>query len=203
MMHPPSGRPSAARPRRAPWVVTEIWERREPGRRVADVGRGGESHYGVMPVNADVRVGVVDVFVIHPAPSGWRVLVLQRARDTRCPMAWEAVHGRLEPGESPEEGALREVREETGLEVQRLYSIRVQPFYVVKLRVVELSVVFAAFVESRAALLGEEHQRYEWLTVDEALTRFAWPSERQSLREAVELLGGGDAGPLEDVLRVV
>jgi hypothetical protein len=36
----------------------------------------------------------------------------------------------------------------------------------------------------------------------EAAARFAWPRERRALEDAVVLLGTGDAGPVEDVLRV-
>lgn len=155
----------------------------------------------------DIRVGVVDVYVIRrrtAGPDGWRVLCLQRALDTRCPTAWETVHGRLEPGERPEEGAVREVREETGLTAERLYSICVQPFYLQKFGVVQLSVVFCAFVEEPAEVtMGSEHQAYRWLSVDEALRTFVWPRERQALVEIVQLLAAGDAGPVEDVLRVV
>ena len=50
--------------------------------------------------------------------------------------------------------------------------------------------------------LGPEHERYEWLAVADAMSRFAWPREKRALADAVALLGGGDAGPVEDVLRV-
>jgi 8-oxo-dGTP pyrophosphatase MutT (NUDIX family) len=150
-----------------------------------------------------VNVGTIDVYLIAPDPAGWGVLALQRAHGTRCPTAWETVHGRIEPGESPEQAAVREVREETGLEVRRLYNVIVQPFYLHTLATVELAVVFAAFVDRDDPLtLGEEHMRHEWLSPDAALERFVWPRERQALRDVLQLLGSGDAGPVEDVLRV-
>ena len=150
-----------------------------------------------------VNVGTIDVYLIAPDPAGWGVLALQRAHGTRCPTAWETVHGRIEPGESPEQAAVREVREETGLEVRRLYNVIVQPFYLHTLATVELAVVFAAFVNRDDLLtLGEEHMRHEWLSPDAALERFVWPRERQALRDVLQLLGTGDAGPVEDVLRV-
>lgn len=150
-----------------------------------------------------VNVGTVDVYLVAPDPAGWDVLTLQRAPQTRCPTAWETVHGRIEPGESPEQAAVREVREETGLEVRRLYNVIVQPFYLHKLATVELAVVFAAFVQRGDPItLGEEHMRYEWLSPDAALDRFAWPRERQALRDILQLLRDGHAGPVEDVLRV-
>jgi len=151
----------------------------------------------------EVRVGVVDVFLVWPGEE-WRVLVLQRdASGTRCPLAWETVHGRIEPGERPEEAALREVREETGFEVERLYNVTTQAFYLHGFGSVQVAVVFAAFVrEPSPPVLGVEHGRAEWLTPDAARTRFAWPREREALDHVRQLLGGGDAGALEDVLRV-
>jgi len=152
---------------------------------------------------AELSIGTVDVYVVRPLSAGWRVLVLQRASGTRCPTSWEAVHGRLEPGEEPEDAAAREVIEETGLEIERLYSITVRPFYLYRNRTVQLACVFCAFVKEPAQVtLGDEHQAHDWLDLDAAMQRFAWPSEREAMREIVQLLGGGDAGALEDVLRV-
>jgi len=155
------------------------------------------------PSVSQLSIGTIDVYVIRPLREGWRVLVLQRALDTRCPTAWEAVHGHIESGEEPEDAAIREVREEAGLEVARLYNVTVQPFYLHRSHTVQLAVVFAAFVDEPATLtLGAEHQRGEWLSVDDALERFQWPREREALREIAHLLRTGDAGPVEDVLRV-
>jgi type II secretory ATPase GspE/PulE/Tfp pilus assembly ATPase PilB-like protein/8-oxo-dGTP pyrophosphatase MutT (NUDIX family) len=155
------------------------------------------------PSVSQLSIGTVDAYVIRPLREGWRVLVLQRALDTRCPTAWETVHGHIEPGEEPEDAAVREVREESGLEVARLYNVTVQPFYLHRSHTVQLAVVFAAFVDDPATLtLGPEHQRAEWLAVGDALERFQWPREREALREIEHLLRGGDAGPVEDVLRV-
>ena len=150
----------------------------------------------------DVTVGVVDVYVIRPS---WHVLVLQRATNTRCPGSWETVHGHIETTstERPEAAAVREVREETGLTVERLYNVTVQPFYLHRYQAVQLAVVFAAFVaEDSQVVLGPEHQRAEWLTVDEALARYTWPRSRAALNDIVDLLHTGDAGVAEDVLRV-
>jgi dATP pyrophosphohydrolase len=153
---------------------------------------------------AHISIGTIDVYVIRPLLAEWRVLVLQRALDTRCPTAWETVHGRIEDGEEPEDAALRELREETGLTPTRLYNVTVHPFYLHTTHTVQMAVVFAAFVSEPAVVTtGPEHTRSEWLNVGAALERFAWPREREALREIVHLLHAGNAGPVEDVLRVI
>jgi hypothetical protein len=50
--------------------------------------------------------------------------------------------------------------------------------------------------------LSPEHARAEWLSVEEAARRYAWPRSAIALREAVYLLREGDGGVVDDVLRV-
>lgn len=152
-----------------------------------------------------VRVSLVDIYVLQPATAeGWQVLTLRRAPGGRSPGAWETVHGHLEPGENPVAGALRELKEETGLEPTRLYNAsRLEAFYRHASDEVALAPVFAAVVESgSAATLSAEHDRAEWLSPGQAAQRFCWPRERRSLADVLELLAGGDAGLVEDVLLV-
>jgi 8-oxo-dGTP pyrophosphatase MutT (NUDIX family) len=149
-----------------------------------------------------VRVAVVDVFVLRRRSGEWDALVLERAPGVRCPGAWETVHGNVEPGERPEQAAIREVREETGLAVERLYNVTVQPFYLHQQSVVMLAVVFAAVVPDAPLHLGPEHTRAEWLPIGDAARRFAWPRERANVKDVEVLLSGGDAGSVEDVLRI-
>ena len=149
-----------------------------------------------------VRVGVVDVFVLRRRGAAWDALLLERAPGVRCPGAWETVHGSIEPGERPEDAAIREVKEETGLAVERLYNVTVQPFYLHQTTTVMLAVVFAAIVADAPFRLSPEHTRAEWMPIAQAEQRFAWPSERKNVRDVGILLAAGDAGAVEDVLRV-
>lgn len=150
-----------------------------------------------------ITAGVVEVFAIRHNGGDWRILLLQRADDGKRPNSWETVYGKIDSREKPEKAAVRELREETGLEPEALYNVTVSSFYLHTTGTVQMCVTFAAFVPDDAdVILGEEHQRYEWLTVDEACERFTWPREAHALRDAQRLLGSGDAGPAEDVLRI-
>jgi 8-oxo-dGTP pyrophosphatase MutT (NUDIX family) len=148
--------------------------------------------------------GVVEVYVIRQDAGDWRALVLQRAADSKRPGSWETVYGKIDAGERPEQAALRELREETGLEVKSLYNVTVSAFFLHASQTIQLAIVFAAFVDDSSEVnLSEEHQRFDWLPVDEACNRFTWPRAAQALRDARHLLARGDAGPVEDVLRVI
>ena len=151
-----------------------------------------------------VGVSLVDVYVLRGAGASLECLALRRGRDGRCPGSWETVHGHIEPGETPATAAQRELQEETGLAATRLYNLsRVELFYQHRPDHVAMVPVFAAFVPQDATVrLSAEHDRCEWLTPETARQRFAWPRERRTVDDLVVLLGRGDAGAVEDVLRV-
>ena len=151
-----------------------------------------------------IVAGVVEVYVIRHNGGDWRVLVLQRSPTASRPGSWELVYGKIDAGERPERGAVRELREETGLEVRALYDVTVNSFYLHATQTIQMSIVFAAFVSDDSEVtLGEEHQRFEWLSVDEACDRFTWPRAARGLKDVWHLLARGDAGPAEDALRVL
>jgi 8-oxo-dGTP pyrophosphatase MutT (NUDIX family) len=151
-----------------------------------------------------IRVSLVDVYVLRPGGSGLECLMLRRSPAGRCPGSWEAVHGHIEVGETPADAAQRELEEETGLRPERLYNLsRVETFYQHRSDEVALVPVFVAFVGGDTTVrLGPEHDRHEWLPPSAAGERFAWPRERRALEDVLRLLGRGDAGSVEDVLRV-
>jgi type II secretory ATPase GspE/PulE/Tfp pilus assembly ATPase PilB-like protein/8-oxo-dGTP pyrophosphatase MutT (NUDIX family) len=153
------------------------------------------------PISVDV--GTIECYVVHAHPDGWRVLLLQRAQTTIRPGSWEVVTGTIDLGERPEDAAVREAGEETGLPVDRLYCVAVQPFYLPRRSSIQMSVVFAALVDDPGAVvLSDEHQRFEWLSVHAAMERCTWPRTRRTIGDIVQLLGPDNIHRVEDVLRV-
>jgi 8-oxo-dGTP pyrophosphatase MutT (NUDIX family) len=151
-----------------------------------------------------VRTSLVDVYVLRGEGASLECLVLRRGKGGRCPGSWETVHGHIEAAERPAGAAARELEEETGLTPIGLYNLsRVELFYQHRTDEVALVPVFAAFVAGDATVrLGEEHDGFEWLSLPDARHRFAWPRERRALDDIVTLLESGNAGPVDDVLRV-
>lgn len=151
-----------------------------------------------------VRTSLVDVYVLRMSGAALECLALRRAPGGRCPGSWETVHGHIEGTEQPAGAAARELEEETGLTPMSLYNLsRVELFYQHRTDQVSLVPVFAAFVAQDASVrLGSEHDHFEWLSPEAARLRFAWPRERRAVDDILTLLASGNAGPVDDVLRV-
>jgi dATP pyrophosphohydrolase len=132
----------------------------------------------------DVLTGSISTYVftmLHGRPS---FLALFRADGLLHARTWQAVHGRIDPGEKAYETAWRETLEETGLTPQRFFKLDyVETFYSEVTDAAHLVPVFAAFVEGAPGVaLSDEHTAYEWCELDDVLKRFVWPSQWEAVR---------------------
>ena len=111
------------------------------------------------------RPDLVDVWLFRIDPErGLEILLLRRAPQRTLAGLWQGVSGRLEDGESIVDGALRELREETGLvpaDLEAFYDLdQVNSFHVAALDGVVTAAVFAARLGPETAVrLSHEHDR--------------------------------------------
>ena len=125
--------------------------------------------------------------------------MLRRAASARTAGSWEIVHGRIERDEKPAAAARRELHEETGFTAATLYSIAVNPFYLLKTDTVQLAIAFAAEVKGTRVTLGEEHDAAKWVSIATAAKSLVWPRDVEAVRTAVRLLS--DRAVIESTLR--
>jgi 8-oxo-dGTP diphosphatase len=110
-------------------------------------------------------------------------LLLHRSGRDGSPF-WQGVSGWIEEGEAPHLAALRELREETGLDAVELYGVdAVFDLYAWKRGTVEAIVPFAALVPGDSQpRLSEEHDEWRWEPLAEAVNRVPYEPQRATLR---------------------
>lgn len=85
---------------------------------------------------------------------------------------WDFPKGKIEPGETSEQAALREIKEETGLGVNLDTSFEHRLFYKFKNREGELVSkqvsFYVALSNSKEVTISEEHTGFKWLSYEEA-----------------------------------
>jgi 8-oxo-dGTP pyrophosphatase MutT (NUDIX family) len=136
--------------------------------------RDAVSAGGVVYRHRDGRVEVV--LVAHPSTDGW---VLPK--------------GRPEPGETIEQTALREVTEETGLEVEIVAEVGADhySFAVPEERVRINKVVHHYLMEPRGgdfSLHDGEHEDVGWFDINEAFRVLTFDSQRDIMEQASMLI---------------
>jgi 8-oxo-dGTP diphosphatase len=127
---------------------------------------------------------VVGAAILDGDPPGCRVLVTQRAEPPHLAGYWEFPGGKVEPGETDAQAAIRELREELSVEIEPGASLG--PAQPVGDRY-QLRVYAAALIRGEPVL--SEHSAIRWVGAAE-LALLDWlPADRPflpALRQVVE-----------------
>ena len=136
-----------------------------------------------MPQEVPVRAFAISAFICRGQGEDTEVLLLRRTGQILNGI-WCQVAGGIEAGEAAWQAALREIREETGLVPERLYSANIlEQFYEADRECISLIPVFVGFINSDQNVeLNDEHSEYAWLTFREAEERLPFAGQRAVLR---------------------
>ena len=125
---------------------------------------------------------VVDVHLVRWEDGVPCYLVLQRSPGQLYEHIWQGVTGKIKPGETAWQAALREVDEETGLKVLKIWTVdRVNFYYEAAADRMNSIPVFGVELAGGEVTLSAEHQAYRWCSVEEADGRLLWEQQRQGL----------------------
>lgn len=98
---------------------------------------------------------------------------------------WDFPKGHIEKGETEEQAALRELKEETGLSgsIVQGFNHKIAYFYTHEGKRLRKEVTFfIARADAGNVVLSSEHKKFEWLPFDDALKRVTFDSAREVLR---------------------
>ena len=138
--------------------------------------------------------GIVEVCIFRRISGKPQYLLLQRTdNEDLYPGLWQIVTGSIKKNESAVTAALREVKEETGLNVKRFWSVPVvDSYYDLRNDAVQTVPVFSVEVDDISDVcLSNEHQCYKWLVYKDANKRIVWPGQRQALEIVHKYIIGG------------
>ena len=129
----------------------------------------------------------VSCFVFHAFADSTKVLLLRRVGEP-LDGEWCHIAGRLEGTEKAWEGAIREVKEETSLDLDRLYTANiVEQFYSDYVDAISVVPVFVGFVDTTPEIqLNHEHDTFKWMSLEEAREAFPFPSQGRTLKTVWE-----------------
>jgi 8-oxo-dGTP pyrophosphatase MutT (NUDIX family) len=140
--------------------------------------------------------------VLHRAGEGWNVAVIEPQSEPGAKKASKKVlalpKGLVDPGEKPEQTALREVHEETGLvatmvaklgDVKYVYVrswgdgeqvFKIVSFFLLRYR--------SGDIDDLAAEMRVEVKRASWIALEEAAGKLAYRGEREMVKRAQQYL---------------
>jgi len=133
-----------------------------------------------------IKAFVVSVYVCRKKNGQGRYLILKRKSGYMYGL-WQQVSGKILQDEKGWQAALREIKEETGIVPESLYSVDVvESFYEATQNCINIIPVFVAFVSDNCDVkLSSEHSEYRWVTAQEAMAYVSYAPQKMSI-ETIE-----------------
>jgi len=142
---------------------------------------------------AKVKIRVIDAYVYRKTKDGIKYLILKRAKTKMYEHLWQGVAGKIEKGEQAWQAAIRELKEETGLDSMRIFvADHVSKFYETHGDRVNLVPVFGIEVGSDIVSLSNEHSDFKWVDYDRACLYLVWKGQKKGISVVNEMIISND-----------
>src|SRR3990167_10043229 len=101
----------------------------------------------------------IELHICFKGKDGYKFLLLKRSEDAKIyPGIWQMITGTIESHEHTKDTLIRELKEETGLNPERIFSIpRINTFYLAISDKICMSPVFLTIVKNTDVVLSGEH----------------------------------------------
>ena len=142
---------------------------------------------------ANIKVRVVDCYVYQQTDKGLKFLILKRNEKKLYEHLWQGVAVKIEKDEEAWQTAIRELKEETGLDPVKMFvADHVSQFYEKHGDRVNLVPVFGIEVDSKNVILSDEHIEYKWVDFKEAFDTLVWNGQKKGIQTVYNMVSNND-----------
>lgn len=133
---------------------------------------------------------LVDVYPYQKSRGKINLLIFRRSGGVKYSNQWRMVGGKAEEGETYYEAALRELKEETGLDPLLFWTIpSINNFYNPSADTIHQIPAFGAEIKSgQDIVLNHEHSEFKWISEDEIDDYILWPEQRRLMKLVVTII---------------
>lgn len=140
-----------------------------------------------------IKVRVVDCYVFNLVDNVPEYLILKRNKNKIYEHLWQGVAGKIEKDEKAWQTAIRELKEETGLDPSNIFiADHVSRFYETKEDRVNLVPVFGIEVSSKDVILSDEHVDFKWVHYADARNTLVWNGQKKGLEVINDMILSND-----------
>jgi len=150
----------------------------------------------IIKLDPDIpRVPVAGALIFKNLDSKFgELLLIQRAKDDHFPNHWEFPRGKVEEGEKLKDGLKREVKEESGLDINILqyfnkFSYVVKESGMIKRVSTQYNWLCKPENPKQEVKLSFEHQAYKWISHDAEAELYLYNEIKQTVMAALTEYG--------------
>tara|TARA_X000000368_G_C22695284_1_gene564378 strand:- start:139 stop:621 length:483 start_codon:yes stop_codon:yes gene_type:complete len=144
-------------------------------------------------MNPKLKIRVIDSYVYKKSDNGFDFLILKRADTKIYEHLWQGVAGKIEKNEKSWQAAIRELKEETGLNPRKIFiADHVSKFYEAHQDRINFVPVFGIEVNNEKVTLSNEHCDYKWVDFETASSHLVWNGQKKGIHAVNQMILSND-----------